>query len=159
MAGWTDRLRRWRDQPVEPQPGHWSDALTVAYQQGLGWLHELAEEAEAIAAQRRRLAVGPDDPRVRPELEARDAALAIQQRQVRATREALRGHLEQLRTERDLILALPDPQTAARRARDVLDAWRAEPDRLVRQADAEPGGYVAETEPGPGFEQPDWGRP
>ena len=163
MAGLLERLRLLREQPVEPHPGHWSDALTVAYQQGLAWLRELRQEAEAVAAQRRRLAVGADavlDPRARADALDRDAALAAEQREVLAVRDALRAHLEELRAERELILSLPDPDAAARRARIALARWQTEPDRLVRQAAAEPEGFVADTEPPDSFEQPPgWGRP
>ena len=162
MAGLLERLRLLREQPVEPHPGHWSDALTVAYQQGLAWLRELRQEADAVAAQRRRLAVGADaalDPRARADALARDAALAAEQRELLVVRDALRVHLEELRAERELILSLPDPDAAARRARIALARWQAEPDRLVRQA-AEPEGFVAATDPPASFEQPPgWGSP
>lgn len=161
MAGLLERLRLLRDQPAEPHPGHWSDALTVAYQQGLSWLHELGQEADAVAARRRRLAVGAQaalDPRARADAEARDAALASEHRELLVVREALRGHLEELRAERDLILSLPDPGEAARRARVALARWRTEPDRLVQRA-SEPDGFVPDAEPPAWFEQPPgWGR-
>lgn len=161
MTGLLERLRTRWEQPAEPHPGHWSDALTVAYQQGLGWLHELGQEADAVAARRRRLAVGAQaalDPRTRAEAEAHDAALASEHRELLAVRETLRGHLEELRAERDLILSLPDAADAARRARLALEHWRTEPDRLVAQAE-EPDGFVPDTDPPVGFEQPPgWGR-
>jgi len=159
MVGLLERLRLLREQPVEPYPGHWSDALTVAYQQGLGWLRELRQEADAVAAQRRRLAVGAGavpDPRERAATAARDAVLADEERALLAVRDALRVHLEELRAERDLILALPDLEAAARRARIALARWQSEPDRLVRRAAAEPEGYVTDTDPPTSFEQPGW---
>lgn len=163
MAGLLERLRLLREQPAEPHPGHWSDALTVAYQQGLAWLRELRQETDAVAAQRRRLAVGAAaalDPRARADALARDAALAAEQQELQLVRDALRDHLEELRAERELILSLPDPADAARRARLALARWRSEPDRLVRQAADEPEGFVADTEPPAGFEQPPgWGQP
>ena len=163
MASLLERLLLLRDQPAEPHPGHWADALTVAYQQGLGWLQELRQEAETVAAQRRRLAVGADalpDPRVRTDARARDAVLADEERRLVAVRDALRAHLEDLRAERELILALPDPEDAARRARAALARWRAEPDRLVRRAQGvEPEGIVPDTDQPDTFEQPPgWGR-
>lgn len=159
MTGLLERLRLLREQPGEPYPGHWSDALTVAYQQGLAWLGELQQEADAVAARRRRLTVGldalPDDARA--EALEQDAGLAAEQRDLLIVRDALRRHVEELRAERALILALPDPAAAARRARAVLTRWQAEPDRLVRQV--EPDGYITPQEQPGGFEQPPgWGQ-
>jgi hypothetical protein len=150
-----ERLRRLLEQPAEPHPGHWSDALTVAYQQGLAWLGRLREEADAVASSRRRLALGADlwpDEAARAEAAARDAALAAEQRELLAVRDALRVHLEELRAERERILALPDPDAAARRARVVLARWQVEPERLVRQV--EPEGFIADADPPAGYEQP-----
>ncbi len=162
MAGLLERLRLLREQPVEPHPGHWSDALTVAYQQGLAWLRELRQEADAVAAQRRRLAVGADavlDARARADVLARDSALAAEQQELLAVLDALRVHLEELRAERELILSLPDPEDAARRARIALARWRAEPDRLILQVVTEPEGFITDTEPPGSFEQPPgWGQ-
>ena len=139
----------------EPHPGHWSDALTVAYQQGLAWLGELRAEADAVAARRRRLAVGsgawPDEAG-RAEAAARDAALAAEQRELLTARDALRVQLEELRAERERILAMPDPDAAARRARLVLAGWQAEPQRLGGRL--EPEGFVPDIDPPAGYEQP-----
>lgn len=163
MVGLLERLRLLREQAVEPHPGHWSAALTVAYQQGLAWLRELREEADGVAAQRRRLAVGADavpDPRARAAALARDAALAAEERELLTVLAALRVHLEELRAERELILSLPDPDDAARRARSALARWQTEPDRLLRQPDTEPEGIVPDTTPPACFEQPPgWRQP
>ena len=43
---------------VEAEPQQWQDALTLAYQRGRAWLHEIRDEAEGGAGRRRRLAVG-----------------------------------------------------------------------------------------------------
>ena len=155
MANLLERLRRLLEPPAEPHPGHWSDALTVAYQQGLSWLGQLRDEAAAIAARRRRLALGTDawpDETAQAEAAARDAALAAEQQELLAVRDALRVHLQELRAERERILALPDPDAAARQARVVLARWQAEPERLVRQV--EPGGFVSDAAPPAGYEQP-----
>lgn len=156
MASLLERLRLLRERPAEPHPGHWSDALTVAYQQGVAWLGELQQEADAVAARRRRLTVGGGallDPESQDDLRDQDAALAAEQRELLAVRDALRHHVEELRAERAVILALPDPAAAARRARIALERWRAEPDRLIRQV--EPEGFVGDEQPA-SFEQPGW---
>lgn len=159
MAGMLERLRRLRDQTVGAESERWPDALTVAYQQGLSWLQQIRQEAEVVASRRRRLAVGSGavlDPDVRAQAQQRDAALAIEHRDLLAAADVLRSDLEQLRMEREAILALPDPELADRRAKAVLARWRTEPDRLVQRLGMtdEPGGYVTDDELPTTYEQP-----
>lgn len=154
---------RWRvllGDPGEPEPGHWADALTVAYQHRLAWLREIRAESDRVAAQRRRLAVGVGplpDPEARRSAAAQDAELAGQQEALLRLGTAARAQLEQFRAERDLIISLPDPTIAARRARAALQRWQLDSERLLRDAEAgypEPSGFVPDdAQPGV-FEQP-----
>lgn len=163
MAGLLARLGAILTDPLEADPGQWQDALTVAYQQRLAWLHEIRAESEQVAARRRRLAVGtgplpnPDAALAAARL---DAELAAEHRQLAELAAAVRAQVEQVRAERESLLALPDQLAAAAPAREALRRWRADSEQLLRDAAtgaliaSEPPGFVADTgEPG-SYEQP-----
>ena len=148
---------------VEAEPQQWQDALTLAYQRRLAWLHEIRDEAERVAGRRRRLAVGRGPlpfPEAAEATARLDSELASQHHQLMELDAAVRSQTDRFRAERDALLALPDQVAAADLARAALRRWRAESEALLRAAQAgalvpvEPSGPVAENaEPGR-FEQP-----
>ena len=163
MAGLLARLAELLADPVETDPEQWQDALTVAYQRRLAWLHEIRQDAEQVAVRRRRLAVGRG-PLPHPDAAAAtarlDAELATEHRRLDELGAAARVQLERFRAERDALLALPDQVAAADLARATLRRWRLESEQLLRAAASdtlvprEPAGFVTD-EATPGhFEQP-----
>jgi len=164
VAGLVSRLRLMLAEPDEPEPGHWADALSVAYQQRLAWLREIRDEAEQLAAQRRRLAVGLGplpDPAASASAAARDADLAARQHTLVELAAAVRVQLERFRAEREAILGIGDQQVAARRAREAVARWRSDSERLLGDAEhgfPEPTGYVADNGQPQAFEQPPGGQ-
>ena len=161
MAGLLTRLGALLADPVETE--QWQDALTVAYQQRLAWLHEIRAESEQVAARRRRLAIGKGplpDPDAAAAAARLDAELAAEHRQLGELGAAVRAQVEEFRAEREALLALPDQLAAAPPARAALRRWRAESEQLLRNAatgallTAEPPGYVADTGEPDRFEQP-----
>lgn len=167
MAGLLARLGALLADPGDTGPGSWQDALTVAYQQRLGWLHEIRAEAEQVAVRRRRLAVGTrplPDPEAAAAAARLDAELAAEHRELLELGDAVRAQVDRFRAEREALVALPDQLAAAEPARAALRRWRAESERLLRAAAAhalvppEPAGYVADDPQPARFEQPPGGE-
>lgn len=163
MAGLLARLGALLADPGDTGPGAWQDALTVAYQQRLAWLHEIRAEAEQVAVRRRRLAVGSrplPDPRTAAASARLDAQLAAEHRELVELGAAVRAQAEQFRAEREALLALPDQLAAAEPAREALRRWRTESELLLRAAAThtlvqhEPSGYVGDDDQPARFEQP-----
>lgn len=149
-----------RDVPSQQES---PDALAVAYQQRLAALHAVRAEADAVASAGRRLAIAvrAADAEAQASAAARQEALAAEHRDLLRLGEALRVQVEEFRTERDLIAALPDPVEAARRTRRALARWERDSARLLREAagswtddDPEPSGFVTDAGEPEAFEQP-----